>query len=68
MARSYTPAEIHRLEEALLGGGKTCCPKCDVAMDRRVISPRHDVSYVRDRVWLTCAHCHRSVVIDRIPR
>lgn len=68
MAGSFTPDEVHLLEEALLSGSPTRCPMCDVALDRRPIPPRRDVSYVRDRIWLSCARCHRSVVIDRMPR
>ncbi len=33
-------------------------------MDRTEIQPRTDVSYVRKRVWLMCAPCDRSVIMD----
>lgn len=41
------------------------CPKCLVDMDIRRIPPRGDVSYVRDRAWLTCPTCGRTAVVDR---
>ncbi len=34
-------------------------------MTRREIHPRSDVSYVRDRIWLVCVGCGRSLVTDR---
>lgn len=68
MRDAFTHEEVRRLEDALRAGEPTTCPRCAVALDRRAIGPRTDVSYVRDRVWLACASCHRSVVLDREPR
>ena len=34
-------------------------------MDARLVPPRSDVAYVRDRVWLACPACGRTLVIDR---
>ena len=33
-------------------------------MDRTEIKPRADVAYVRERVWLMCASCDESIVVD----
>jgi hypothetical protein len=65
MPESFTEQEGHRLGEALAAGRPLTCPRCDVALDRREVPPRRDVSYVRDRLWLVCPVCHRTIVLDR---
>ena len=69
MPDSFTEEEGHRLSRALEAGEVLACPRCAVPLDRRAVPPRRDVSYVRDRLWLTCAVCHRTIVLDvRDPR
>lgn len=65
MPDRYTDTEIHHLEAALAGGSELCCPRCDAPLDRWPVPPRRDVSYVRDRLWLVCPECRRTVVLDR---
>lgn len=68
MPDRFTPDEAHALGRAVEHGEPLSCPRCGVPLDRREVPPRRDVSYVRDRVWLVCPACHRSVVIDRRER
>lgn len=65
MPDAYTHEEIHALGTAMGLGHPLDCPRCSVPLDRRSVPPRRDVSYVRDRLWLVCPSCHRSVVLDR---
>lgn len=53
------------LRAAYREGSSLVCPACDVALDERPVPPRPDVSYVRNRLWVTCPSCQRSVVLDR---
>ncbi len=62
---SYSREERGRLTRMALGTDALSCPRCGGPMDRRAIPPRSDVSYVRDRIWLVCGGCSRSLVIDR---
>lgn len=64
MPEPFTHDEVRRLGAALDGGRPLLCPRCSVPLDRRAIPPRKDVSYVRDRVWVVCARCHRTAVLD----
>lgn len=64
-ARSYSASQRHALEADIRREEPATCPVCDVRMDIRSVPPRTDVSYVRDRVWLTCSSCGRSLVVDR---
>ncbi|MFG1690643.1 hypothetical protein ACGF5M_00565 [Gemmatimonadota bacterium] len=65
-ADSYSRDERERLSRMALGDGALSCPRCGGTVDRRAIPPRTDVSYVRDRIWLVCNDCSRSLVIDRV--
>ena len=67
MRESFDASETHELEEELRSGSVLLCPRCEVPLDTRAIPPRQDVSYVRDRVWLSCPECQRSAVLDRKP-
>jgi hypothetical protein len=62
---NFTPGEERLLKEALDGGKPPLCPRCRSAMVRRDVRPRADVSYVRDRIWLTCERCRRTAVLER---
>jgi ribosomal protein S27AE len=65
MQDGYTDDEIRLLGAALAEGSPPECPRCGATLDRRPVPPRRDVSYVRDRLWLVCPRCHRTVVLDR---
>lgn len=65
MPESFTDAEIRALSQAYLDAAELRCPRCSVALDRRPVPPRPDISYVRDRLWLVCPSCHRTAVLDR---
>lgn len=65
MTRAFPVEAVRSIKRAFHTGGDVLCPRCDVTMDRREIPPRSDVSYVRDRVWLSCPSCHGSLVVDR---
>jgi len=60
----YSPEEITQLGVEAREGAPLSCPHCLVPLDRRPVPPRADVSYVRDRVWVTCPSCQSSVVLD----
>jgi len=59
----YTRHELLALEMSV-ASGRVSCPLCGGAMERRPVRPRADVSYVRDRLWLTCLSCDRHGVVD----
>jgi len=61
----FTKGAQRTLATALREGLELLCPVCDIVLDQRPVPPRADVSYVRDRLWVTCSSCHRSVVLDR---
>lgn len=61
----FTKGAQRSLAGALRDGSALICPVCDVMLDQRPVPPRTDVSYVRDRLWIICPSCHRSVVLDR---
>jgi len=64
MPDHFTAAERRELERSL-AAGRSVCPRCGSALDRREVPPRTDVSYVRDRIWLLCAVCGATGVVDR---
>lgn len=65
MPEGFSDIECAALFERLTADEPLACPRCHVPLDRREVLPRTDVSYVRDRVWVTCPSCHRSAVLDR---
>ena len=65
MHPGFTDEELHALRDALSAGRSPSCPRCRIPLDRVEVPPRSDVSYVRDRIWLTCPQCHRTAVLDR---
>jgi hypothetical protein len=62
---NYRREEEERLVEELRSGRTPVCPRCGGALSDRAVQPTEGVPYVRDRVWLTCGVCRRSVVLDR---
>ena len=64
MTGHFEQHERLRLLDALRSDDDPLCPRCERPMDRTEIQPRKDVSYVRKRVWLMCAPCDRSAIVD----
>lgn len=62
---NYTPKEEDGIVDALRAGRPPSCPRCEAPMEQRDVPPREGVAYVRHRLWLTCAGCRRSFVVDR---
>jgi hypothetical protein len=56
--------QIRTLEQHL-AQGRTECPHCGGTLERQVVRPPPEVAYVRDRVWVICAACGASAVVDR---
>jgi hypothetical protein len=63
--KQYTLEEETRLAGLLSERREPRCPRCGAAMARQDVSEPEGVSYVRDRIWLICGGCKRSVVLDR---
>jgi hypothetical protein len=61
----YSDEEHAVLRAAYLDGAALECPAGHGPLDRRPVPPRVDVSYVRERLWVSCPICHRSTVLDR---
>jgi cyclophilin family peptidyl-prolyl cis-trans isomerase len=61
----FSPEEERRLAHAIAENDSPICPRCETALDEWPISPRRDVSYVRDRLWLVCPACGATAVLDR---
>jgi len=61
----YTREEEALVTMALASGEVPECPRCEVRMERRAVTPQEGVAYVRERVWLSCGACGRSVLVDR---
>ena len=61
----YTDTEHAALRGAFLNDGPLECPSGHGPLDRRPVPPRSDVSYVQERLWVSCPVCHRSTVLDR---
>ena len=62
---NYTREEEDRLLAGLRAGRLPPCPRCGRRLADQRVPPREGVPYVRDRLWLTCEGCHRSLVLDR---
>ena len=62
---SFTKEERFAIAGAVGRGEPPACPRCRSPLDEWPVPPRPDVSYVRDRIWLVCGPCSRSVVLDR---
>jgi hypothetical protein len=63
--KQYTRDEETRLAREMSEGKEPRCPRCGAAFSIQDVGEPEGVSYVRDRVWLTCEGCRRSVVLDR---
>jgi len=65
MSQDFEPVEHAQIEAALAAGEIPICPSCSARLDRTMIPPRPDVSYVRRRIWLTCGSCDKGLVLDQ---
>ena len=64
-AASFTPAEERAVREAYAAQGSADCPRCAVKMRERAIGGgSFGLGYARQREWLLCPQCHRSVLFD----
>ena len=63
--KQYTREEEDRLVSSLSAGGEPLCPRCGLGLGVQEVADPEGVAYVRNRVWLTCEHCRRSIVLDR---
>ena len=64
MSAPYTPSERHALEQGLTHG-RHDCPRCGGRVERHPVPQRPDVSYVRERVAVTCVACGATTVLDQ---
>jgi hypothetical protein len=62
---NYTREEEERLLGELRSGRVPACPRCGHRLVDQRVAPQEGVPYVRDRLWLTCEGCHRTLVLDR---
>lgn len=61
----YGVEEQRVLREALVAGDVPHCPRCGVVMTRRSIGGgSFGLGYARQREWLLCPSCRRSVIFD----
>lgn len=64
--QAFSSEEQKTIAASVRAGVRAACPRCTSPLDEWAVPPRDDVSYVRDRVWLVCGKCSRSVVLDRL--
>ena len=61
----FTSAEEKALRETVQGGALPLCPRCAVRMTQRPIGGgSFGLGYHRQREWLLCPQCRRSVIFD----
>jgi hypothetical protein len=62
----FTVEEERALREAAIAGEAALCPRCAVRMNHREIGGgSFGLGYHRQREWLLCPSCRRSVMYDR---
>jgi len=62
----YTPEEERALREAVTAGEAPVCPRCGTRMTHRPIGGgSFGLGYARQRTWLICPSCRRSVIFDK---
>lgn len=62
----YTADEERVIRDAVAADEPAHCPRCDVRMTRREIGGgSFGLGYRRNREWLLCPSCKRSVLFDR---
>ena len=61
----FDAAEERRVRESYAKDGQAECPRCAVRMRERAIGGgSFGLGYARQREWLLCPSCHRSVLFD----
>jgi hypothetical protein len=61
----YTGEEERQVREAYARDGHADCPRCAVRMhERSIVGGSFGLGYARQREWLLCPHCKRSVLFD----
>ena len=62
----YDAAEERAVRESYTRDGHADCPRCAVRMNERAIGGgSFGLGYARQREWLLCPSCKRSVLFDR---
>jgi transposase-like protein len=62
----YSNDEERALRESAVAGEIPLCPRCQVRMTHREIGGgSFGLGYHRQREWLLCPSCRRSVMYDR---
>lgn len=63
---NYSPTEEARIRETHAAGGRALCPRDGATMTARSIGGgSFGLGYARQRQWLLCPECRRSVIFDR---
>ena len=61
----FTEDEQRGMREAFATGNPVRCPRCDGVMSARAIGGgSFGLGYARQREWLMCSRCKRSVMFD----
>lgn len=61
----FSQAEQQAMRTAFVSGTPVRCPSCDVVMAARAIGGgSFGLGYARQREWLLCPRCKRSVMFD----
>jgi hypothetical protein len=62
----FEPAEQQAIRAAVTAGEKPICPRDGTPMTSRAIGGgSFGLGYARQREWLICPECKRSVIFDR---
>jgi hypothetical protein len=63
---NYEPAEERAIREQFRGGEAPRCPRDGTVMSlRKIGGGSFGLGYARNRQWLLCPACKRSVIFDR---
>lgn len=61
----FSQVEQQAMRAAFVSGTPVRCPSCDVGMTARAIGGgSFGLGYARQREWLLCPRCKRSVMFD----
>ena len=64
-AASYEPAEQQTIRDTYARGTMPHCPRDGTLLTVRAIGGgSFGLGYARQRQWLLCPHCRRSVIFD----
>lgn len=62
---AYSAEEQRAILRALRERRPSVCPSCGQPLTPTAVPPKPEVAYVRDRIWILCGSCGRSLVVDR---